>query len=382
MTRTTSSTTRCRSVLNPSNGWTRREFLRGAAGIVAVNQLPQALRAPRFAYVGCGDDSLRVFHVHGEAWTQIQRVPSRAPACVLLSPSQQTLYVANEVDEHEGLAGGTVEAFHVGPGDGRLTLLSRTALSLSATRPRHIAVSPDGKLLAVAAYGGGIYNLIAIAQEGRLGQVCGIFKDAGCGPHAQLQAASHPHTLLFDAGGRHLLSSDFGSDRLNVFALEDGGLWRRMQRSTGEGSGPSTCVLHPSGSFVYACHGLEGTLVCYRYEGGTVGEEVQRVPLSAGGLAVHPSGRMLYTTQGAWQIDGGRGRLSRMGTWLPGASQIVVSHDGTSVYFLDGAGGSIDQATADSRTGEVHCKTNAAVVDKPSSLALKTISQVAEKVDT
>jgi len=372
MTRTTSSTTRCRSVLSAGDGWTRREFLRGAAGIVALKNLPQAMAAPRFAYVGCGDDSLRVFRVQGELWTQIQRVPSRAPACVLLSPAQQTLYVANEIEEHEGLPRGTVEAFHIHPGDGRLTLLSRAALSLSATRPRNMAVSPDGKLLAVAAYGGGIYNLIALTQEGSLRQVSSIFKDAGCGPHAQLQASAHPHTLLFDAEGRHLLSSDFGSDRLSVFGLEDGGLRRRMQRSTGEGSGPGDCVLHPSGLFVYACHDLEGTLICYRLEDGAVGEEVQRVPLSARGLAVHPSGRMLYTAQGAWRIDAGSGRLSRVGAWLPGASQIVVPHDGMSVYFLDGARGSIDQAAADSRTGEVHFKTNAALVDKPSSIALKT----------
>jgi 6-phosphogluconolactonase len=373
MTQTTSSTTRCRSALNAGDGWTRREFLRGAVGVAAVHRLPQGMGAPRFAYVGCGDDSLRVFRVQGEVWTQIQRVSSRTPACVLLSPAQQMLYVANEVEEHEGLPRGTVEAFHIRPGDGRLTLLGRTALSLSATRPRHMAVSPDGKLLAVAAYGGGIYNLISIAQDGSLGQAGRIFKDAGCGPHAQLQASAHPHTLLFDAVGRHLLSSDFGSDRLSVFALEGGGLRRRMQRSTGEGSGPSHCVLHPSGSFIYTWHGLAGTLVCYQYEGGTVGEEVQRVPLSAGGLALHPSGRMLYTAQGSWRIDGGSGRLSRMGTWLTGASQIVVSHDGTSIYFLDGGKGSIDQATADSRTGEVHCRTNAAIVDKPHSLALKTV---------
>jgi 6-phosphogluconolactonase len=291
---------------------------------------------------------------------------------VLLSPAQQSLYVANEIDEHEGLPRGTVEAFHIRPEDGRLTLLSRTALSLSATRPRHMAVSPDGKLLAVAAYSGGIYNLIAIEQDGSLGLVSSIFKDAGCGPHVQLQASAHPHTLLFDAGGRHLLSSDFGSDRLSVFALEDGGLRRRMQRSTGVGSGPSHCVLHSLGSFIYTWHGLEGTLVCYRYEGGTVGEEVQRVPLSADGLALDPSGRMLYTAEGCWRIDGGSGRLSRAGTWLPDARQIVVSHDGTSVYFLDGIRGSIDRATADGRTGEVHCRTNVAVLDKPSSIALKT----------
>jgi 6-phosphogluconolactonase len=372
MTQTTSSTTRCRSVRSTGDGFTRREFLRGAAGIVALKTLPQAMGAPRFAYVGCGDDSLRVFRLQGESWTQIQRVSSRAPACVLLSPAQQTLYVANEVDEHEGMPRGTVEAFHIHPGDGRLTPLSGTGLSLSATRPRHMAVSPDGKLLAVAAYGGGIYNLIALAQDGSLGQISSIFKDAGCGTHAQLQASAHPHTLLFDAEGRHLLSSDFGSDRLNVFAFQDGGLERLMQRSTGEGSGPGHCVFHPSGSFVYASHGLEGSLVCYRFERGTVGEEVQRVPLSAGGLTVHPSGRMLYTAQDTWRIDAENGRLSRTGMRLPGATQIVASQDGMSVYFLNGVRGSIDQATTDSLTGEVHFKTNVTVVHKPTSLAIKT----------
>jgi 6-phosphogluconolactonase len=372
MTRTTSFTTKCRSVLSAGDSWTRREFLRGAAGIVALKGQPQAMGATRFAYVGCGDDSLRVFRLQGELWTQIQRVPSRAPACVLLSPAQRTLYVANEVDEYEGTPRGTVEAFHIDPADGRLTLLSRTALSLSATRPRHMAVSPNGKLLAVAAYGGGIYNLVAIAPDGSLAQVSSIFKDAGCGPHARFQASAHPHTLLFDAEGRHLLSSDFGSERLNVFALEDGGLRRSMQRSTGEGSGPSDCVFHPTGSYVYTWHGLEGALVCYPFEGGTVGKEIQRVPLSAGGLAFHPSGRMLYTALGVWRIDTGSGRLSRTGTWLPGASQVVVPDDGMSVYFLDGVRGSIDQATANRKTGEVHFRTNAAVVDKPISVALKT----------
>jgi 6-phosphogluconolactonase len=374
MTRTISFTTRCRSVLSAGDGWTRREFLRGAAGVVALQGLPQAMTgATRFAYVGCGDDSLRVFRLQGELWTQIQRVPSRAPAFVLLSPAQETLYVANEIDEHEGLPRGTVEAFHIHPGDGRLTLLSRTALSLSATRPRNLAVSPDGKLLAVAAYGGGIYNLIEIGREGTLGQVSSVFKEAGSGQHAQLQASAHPHTLLFEAARGHLLSSDFGSDRLNVFALEDGSLRRIMQRPTGEGSGPSDCVLHPFGPFLYTWHGLEGALICYWFERGTVGEEVQRVPLSAGGLAVHPSGRMLYTAQGAWRIDAGSGKVSRMETWLPGASHVIVPDDGMSIYFLDGVKGLIDQATTDSKTGEVHFRTNAAVVDKPTSIALKTV---------
>src|ERR1700677_3096811 len=131
MTLTTSFITRCRSALRSRGEWTRREFLRGAAGVVALRHLPSGVAAPQFAYVASGEGVLAVLSLRGEQWTRIQRVPSRAPACVLLSPAQQTLYVANEIDEHEGMPRGTVEAFRIHPGDGRLTLLSRTALSLS-----------------------------------------------------------------------------------------------------------------------------------------------------------------------------------------------------------------------------------------------------------
>jgi len=370
--------------------WTRREFVRGAAGMVALPHLLHAVAsAPskQFAYVASGEGSLHVFRVHGEVWTRTQQVPSPAPAYVLLSPAQRTLYVANGVDVHEGLPRGTVEAFHVDPFEGRLTLLGRTPLSLSATRPRHLALSADGKLLAVAAYSGAIYNLFRIAEDGSLGQPSSIFKQAGCGPHAQSQASAHPHTLLFDASGRHLLSSDFGSDRLSVLAVEDGRLQRRMQHATGEGSGPGACALHPAGSVFYAWHNLESTLACYRYDSvsGAIGDPIQRLAFptaSLHALALHPSGRMLYTTQEnrnelrAWHVNAKNGRLTQAKVVMLGEAtptQITASPDGESIFVLDGPGGSIYKVTADRATGELHCKANVAVVNEPKSVALKTI---------
>jgi 6-phosphogluconolactonase len=371
--------------------WTRREFVRGAAGVVALPHLPQTVAASalpqQFAYVASGQGSLDVFSLRGERWKSTQRVPSRAPACILLSAAQRTLYVANEVDVHEGLPRGTVEAFHIDPFDGRLTLLDRTPLSLSATQPRHMALSPDGKLLAVAAYGGAIYNLFPIAEDGSLGQASGIFKQAGCGAHAHSQASAHPHTLQFDASGRHLLSSDFGSDRLNVFAVEEGRLQRRSQRATGEGSGPGACALHPAGSVFYAWHELQSTLACYRYDGvsGTICDAVQRLSLpmaSLHALALHPTGRMLYTAQGnpnelrAWHVDAKDGRLTHAQV-IPleeaTPTRITATPDGESLFILDGLRGSIYKVTADRATGELHCKAEVAVVNEPKSIALKAI---------
>jgi 6-phosphogluconolactonase len=370
--------------------WTRREFVRGAAGVVALPHLPQTVAASalphQFAYVASGQGSLHVFRLRGERWTRTQRVPNRAPACILLSAAQRTLYVANEVDVHEGLARGTVEAFHIDPFDGHLTLLGRQPLSLSATHPRHMALSPDGKLLAVAAYGGAIYNLLPIAEDGSLGQPSGIFKQAGCGPHAHSQVSAHPHTLLFDTSGSHLLSSDFGSDRLSVFAVEGGRLERRSQRATGDGSGPGASVLHP-GSVFYAWHELQSTLACYRYDGvsGTMGDAIQRLSLptaSLHALALHPTGRMLYTAQGnpnelrAWHVDAKDGRLTDAQVVLleeATPTQITAAPDGESLFILDGLRGSIYKVTADRVTGELHCKAEVAAVNEPKSIALKTI---------
>src|SRR5271155_1393168 len=107
--------------------WTRREFLRGAAGAVVVPLLPsQSARSQRFAYVASGLGALHVFSLQSDTWQEIQRVPSHAPGCVLLSPAQRTLYVANDVDIYDGSPRGTVEAYDIDL-DGRLTLLGRTA---------------------------------------------------------------------------------------------------------------------------------------------------------------------------------------------------------------------------------------------------------------
>ena len=317
-------------------GWTRREFVRGAAGLAALPYLPSS--SPSLAYVASGEGAVHVFLVQGERWTKIQQVSSLAPACVLLSPSQQTLYVANEVELQEGLPRGAVEVFRIDPLDGRLTLLSRKPLSLSATRPRHMALSADGKVLAVAAYGGGIYNVFSVAEDGSLVRPASIFKDAGCGGDPQRQGAAHPHSLVFDSSGRRLLASDFGSDRLSVFVVEDGRLQRLAQRPTGRGSGPGATVLHPRGSLFYAWHELEGTLACYRYDAtsGTVGELIQRLAFpspSAGTLAMHPSGRMLYTSQGVWQINGGSGRLSALSICCPTRPRSALRLTGDAFIF-------------------------------------------------
>jgi 6-phosphogluconolactonase (cycloisomerase 2 family) len=164
---------------------------------------------------------------------------------MLLHPNQRTFYVLNQVDEHEGLPRGTVEAYQVNRSSAAITRLCRQPLSLSAIGPRHMALSPDGASLVIAVAGGGAYNVLPILQDGRLGRVSSKRKVTGSGPVAGHQAASHPQAVLFTPGEKTIIASDLGADRLDVFSLEPG-IELTSRISLTPGSGPRNLAIHPS----------------------------------------------------------------------------------------------------------------------------------------
>ena len=122
----------------------------------------------RFAYAGYAtseEHGIQVFSVNGRRWTPTQTVASVSPAFLALDPTQRYLYAVNDKDTHEGLPTGTIEAYAIDAHDGGLTLINRQPLSLSGIRPRHLAVSPDGRSVVVAIDGGGAYNVLPIGEE-------------------------------------------------------------------------------------------------------------------------------------------------------------------------------------------------------------------------
>jgi 6-phosphogluconolactonase len=382
----------------------RRAFLRSTAAVAALAPLRRVARATSplkqdgFAYVACRsrtgseDDSLQVSFLRGGRWTAIQRLPTRAPACVVLSPDEQTLYVANEIGTHEGLPRGTVEAFRVDPSDGQLSLLSRQALSLAATYPRRMALSPDGRLLAVATDGGAIYNLLPVAADGGLDSPSSIFKELDRGPHTRLLTGSDPHRLLFDSTGKYLLSSGFGRRRMSAFTVAPKTMSRRMQQHTVEVDDDSgACALHPDGSVFYVRQSAANNLSCYRYDSssGTVGEIIQRVAMpmrgsdvAPAGLAIHPSGRMLYTagrargSLQAWKIHAQGGFLSQAKhVEFEGAPayEMFVAPNGQSLFVLDDSRGLIRRIAVDPVTGEPGFVEDAAMIRGAQSIVFKTL---------
>ncbi len=346
--------------------WSRRSFLQGIGYTSALGVMDKLVPAKKdsgqspfeaiptagFAYVGFddGDSSgIHVFEIRDAFWKQKQSISSRSPVSLALHPSQQFLYAANEIDTYEGLPRGTVEAYKI-DAHGTLTLINRQPLSLSGIRPRHIAVSADGNHLIAAIHGGGAYNVLPILGDGAVERVTQIVKEVGAGPHPVYQASAHPHTVLFNATGQHLLATDEGCDRISVFTFQNGKMTRPRQALARSASRPGHLAVHPSGEFLYVSNASDGSIDCYRWcsEMGSIKHE-QRITLhsntaAAGAphLVTSLSGRNLYASTGeqisVWEIHALTGQLSSVQQQSfknRSLGTLTLSHDSRRLVIAD-----------------------------------------------
>ena len=358
---------------------------------------PISTQSPRFAYIGSSGSTkgIHVFAIRGDHWFPIQTIAAPAPSSLALHPTQNFLYSTHAVDTYRGLPTGAVEAYAIDPHTGHLTSLNQQPLSLSATMPSHLAVSPDGRHLAVAVYGGGAYNLLPIREDGSLQQVSGILKETGSGPHEH-QNASHPHTVAFDATG-HLFGTDLGTDRLSIFTIAEGKLTRSSQSPQLPGSGPGNIAFHPSGDLLFVANELDASVSTFRYKPltGEITEPQYRTSTlpaafcgqkSAATLLLHPSGKFLYTANRrresnhpladsliAWSIHPSTGALSPIqsiteGLRLPNAA--TITSDGSRLFVLNHESG-IHQFAINPIDGTLGKPSQTANIHAPRSLTLK-----------
>jgi 6-phosphogluconolactonase (cycloisomerase 2 family) len=379
-----------------------------AAGATATNAAASNTAVPRFAYVGTytsdapggtaggpASKGIYVLAIKDGGWTQVQSVTSANPSFLAVHPGQRFLYAINEIDTYQGLPTGTAEAYAIDAQDGRLTLLNRQPLSLSGVIPAHLAVSPDGRALAVALYGGGAYNVLPIGADGKLGKVSGIEKETGSGPDTERQESPHPHMVLFDASGQRVLATDLGSDRINVFTIADGKLALQGRTSVSPGSGPRHLALHPSQRFVFLVNELDATVASFGYDAasGKVGEQRQRVSTlpdgysgqkSSAALVMHPSGQFLYASNrrlksdhpmadsiAAFRIDASSGTLTPLQHWSEGLRfprALAMAPSGSHLYALSQKGDTVLRLRIDPASGRLDQPVQVAQVPTPACL--------------
>jgi 6-phosphogluconolactonase len=360
--------------------WSRREFAQMAGsslgamsfGVPLLARATRASGATRFAYVGFGgegaeEEGIAVFDLRdwdlrdgdlgGGRWRRAGMVASAAPSSLALDANEGFLYAVNEVDEYGRLPSGTVEAYAIDEKDGSLKLVNRQKLSLSATAPRHAAISPDGRALVVAVHGGGAYNVLPLGQDGSVGPVSGILKETGSGPRDE-QRSAHPQMVVFDRAGR-MVSADLGSDRLSVLKLDNTQLSIGGRYAAQAGDGPRQIAFHPDGRLLFVANELDASIACYEYDGdegrivGRLGHVATACEENTAGvvMAVDPAGEFLYTAHrrgsggvSMWRIARSTGVLRRLQVVDesgPRLHEMTMTVDGTHLLGLSRENGGV-----------------------------------------
>ncbi len=166
--------------------------------------------------------TLHLLHVQSGNTRVLTTHPSARPAAIVRHPFRPLLYVANDVSLYQHQPRGTVETFAFDQATGKLELVGRQPLSLSATQPRSLAISPDGRSLLVAAFGGGAYNVLQIDESGLPSAPTAILKQVGRGEHETQQASSHPSYVVFHPRKGIAIAADYGAERLDILTCDDG----------------------------------------------------------------------------------------------------------------------------------------------------------------
>jgi 6-phosphogluconolactonase len=350
--------------MKPATHWNRRTFLSTAGLTAAAAVSPRMLTAeptsqpatPNSAAYACvaSANQIQLFHIRDANWLPLtEPISCEAPRSLALHPTRDILYIAHDTQQYRNLPRASISAWSIDRASGKLHQLQRVPLTLSATSPQHISISPDARTLLVSATGGGAYNLFPLTPDGTILPTPHALKQTGRGPHP-LQSSAQPHAAIFHPTSPIAYACDFGTDRIDQFDLRAETPTIINRTSLPPGSGPQHIALHPSGNMLIAASRLQPTLHVFPIDENShhLGASLQQLSLdatTAGPLCFSTSGDTLYaaastakqeSTLFAFQIDQPSLRIHQFASISLsgiGAPQQLISHKGK--LYLAGASG-------------------------------------------
>ncbi len=171
----------------------------------------------------------------------------------------------------------------------------------------HLTVSPNGKFLYAASYGGGAVDEFKLASDGSLKQLLKRSPHQGAGATAR-QKSPHPHFVGFTPDGKFLAVVDLGANKIVSYKFDpEKGIDAGHAVDSPilpRNAGPRHLVFAPHGRFAFVLDELDNAVRAMRCVDGRF-EELQvlhplpkeaKRPSYGGAIALSPDGRTLYLT--------------------------------------------------------------------------------------
>jgi 6-phosphogluconolactonase len=188
------------------------------------------------------------------------------PNFLKISPDKKYLYAVNRAPKEIESTGGYISTYEIGE-NGSLQFLNKQ-LSHGAD-PCHVDVSPDGKFVAIANYGGGTTALYPVAGDGSLLAASSVIVNEGSSIDKSRQTKPHAHSIRFSPFENRIFSADLGTDQLDIYELEGDKLVQNGQKfaKLDAGAGPRHFDFHPDKNHIYVISELNSTITTLKRAG-------------------------------------------------------------------------------------------------------------------
>ena len=311
-----------------------------------------------------------------------------SPSFLVVDPARDLLFAVNETDQYQGQPTGSVSAYKIDRARGTLTLINRQPSSGKA--PCHLTLDKERRHLLVANYSSGTVAVLPVAADGRLGPPK-VVQHTGSSVNRQRQEASHAHCTNFDPGYRFFFVCDLGIDKVMAYRLDEatGTLAPHDPpfASSRAGDGPRHMDFRPDGRFAYVLNELTSTVTTFAYDAGrgvlSPQQTISALPSSHTGsnsaaeIAVHPSGRFLYSSNrghdsiAVFSIDPSNGQLSFVEAHPTGGRtprHFALDPSGNLLFAANQNSGSVHVFAVDTQSG--HLSPTGATLDVPSPVSI------------
>jgi 6-phosphogluconolactonase len=242
------------------------------------------------------------------------------PAYLEIDPKRRVVFAANDIHEYQGKPSGSVSAFAVDAGTGKLKLLNQQPSGGPA--PCHMVMDRQRRNLLVTNCIGGSVAVFPVAADGKLGASTALVQHPGTKPHT--------HGITLSPDNRYAYACDMGLDRVMAYQFDaaKGKLTPAAVPTIAlkAGTGPRHMVFGRDGKFAYVVGSKASTITVFAFDGKAGGlkqvQTVKTVPEwfdgsnTAAELAVHPSANYLYVSNRGhnsvvmFTIDPGKGTLT------------------------------------------------------------------------
>jgi 6-phosphogluconolactonase len=275
------------------------------------------------------------------------------PSFLAVHPNGKYLYAVNEISTFNGGPGGAVSAFSIAAKTGALKFLNQ--VPTRGAGPCHVSLDKNGAYVLVANYDGGSIASFPVHEDGSLGTASGFVQHGGSGPNKERQESPHAHWIGTSPDNRFVLAVDLALDQVIVYGFDSSkGIFTPMLSGFAKvkpGAGPRHLAFHPNGKFAYVLSEMDSSVTVFSYQAknGTFStlETISALPKDYAGpkeaaeIAVHPSGKFLYTSNrghdsiAIFLIDPAKGTLKSLGQVLTGGkTPRHFAIDPTGMYLL------------------------------------------------